>query len=42
MGVINEGVLLSQRGLGACSPPMTGGAIDRFVEGLGRVLESPG
>jgi glutamate-1-semialdehyde 2,1-aminomutase len=40
LGLVNEGVLLSQRGLGACSLAMTDGDVDRFVEALGRVLES--
>jgi len=40
LGLINEGVLLSQRGLGACSLAMTDADVDRFVETLGRVLES--
>ena len=40
LGLVNEGVLLSQRGLGACSLAMTDGDVDRFVETLGRVLES--
>jgi glutamate-1-semialdehyde 2,1-aminomutase len=39
LGLINEGVLLSQRGLGACSLAMTDADVDRFVETLGRVLE---
>ncbi len=39
MALINEGVLLTQRGLGACSAAMTEAAVDRFVEALGRVLE---
>lgn len=42
MGLINEGVLRSQRRLGACSLAMTGAEIDRFVEALGRVRESQG
>jgi glutamate-1-semialdehyde 2,1-aminomutase len=40
LALINEGVLLSQRGLGACSLAMTDADVDRFVETLGRVLES--
>ncbi len=39
MGLINEGVLLSQRGLGACSLAMSDADVDRFVEALGRALE---
>jgi len=39
MGLLNEGVLVSQRGLGACSLAMTDADMDRFVEALGRVLE---
>ncbi len=39
LGLLNEGVLVSQRGLGACSLAMTDADVDRFVEALGRVLE---
>ncbi|HME94598.1 MAG TPA: aspartate aminotransferase family protein [Methylomirabilota bacterium] len=39
LGLVNEGVLLSQRGLGACSLAMADADVDRFVETLGRVLE---
>jgi glutamate-1-semialdehyde 2,1-aminomutase len=39
MGLLNEGVLLSQRGLGCCSLAMSDADVDRFVEALGRVLE---
>jgi glutamate-1-semialdehyde 2,1-aminomutase len=39
MGLLNEGIVLSQRGLGACSLAMTDADVDRFVEALGRVLE---
>ncbi|HEX7787814.1 MAG TPA: aspartate aminotransferase family protein [Methylomirabilota bacterium] len=39
LGLVNEGVLLSQRGLGACSLAMTDADVDRFVETLGRVLD---
>jgi glutamate-1-semialdehyde 2,1-aminomutase len=42
MGLVNEGVLLTQRGLGACSAAMTEADVDRFVEALGRVLEPAG
>ncbi len=38
LGLVNDGVLLSQRGLGACSLAMTDADVDRFVEALGRVL----
>ena len=39
LGLVNDGVLLTQRGLGACSLAMSDGDVDRFVETLGRVLE---
>jgi glutamate-1-semialdehyde aminotransferase len=39
MGLLNEGVLLSQRGLGACSLAMTDADVDRFVDALGPVLD---
>jgi glutamate-1-semialdehyde aminotransferase len=39
MGLVNEGFLVSQRGLGACSLAMTDADVDRFVDALGRVLE---
>ncbi len=42
MGLLNEGLLLSQRGLGACSLAMTDADVDRFIEALGRVLEREG
>ncbi len=42
MGLVNEGVLLTQRGLGACSAAMTEADVDCFVEALGRVLEPAG
>jgi glutamate-1-semialdehyde 2,1-aminomutase len=38
LGLLNEGILLSQRGLGACSLAMTEEDIDRFVNALARVL----
>jgi glutamate-1-semialdehyde 2,1-aminomutase len=41
VGLVNEGVLLSQRGLGACSLAMTDADVDRFVDALGRVLAAP-
>jgi len=40
MGLLNEGVLLTQRGLGACSLAMTDADVDRLVEALGRVLDT--
>jgi len=42
MGLVNEGVLLTQRGLGACCAAMTEADVDRFVAALGRVLERAG
>jgi glutamate-1-semialdehyde 2,1-aminomutase len=39
MALINGGVLISQRGLGACSLAMTDADVDRFVEALGRALD---
>jgi glutamate-1-semialdehyde aminotransferase len=39
MGLLNEGVLLSQRGLGACSLAMTEAEIDRFITALDGVVE---
>jgi glutamate-1-semialdehyde 2,1-aminomutase len=42
MGLVNEGILISQRGLGACSLAMTEADIDRFAEALGRVLHAEG
>jgi len=38
LGLINEGILLTQRGLGACSLAMTDEDVDRFVNALARVL----
>ena len=38
MGLVNEGYLVSQRGLGACSLAMTEADVDGFAEALGRVL----
>jgi glutamate-1-semialdehyde 2,1-aminomutase len=40
MGLLNEGVMLTQRGMGACSLAMCDADIDRFVEALGRVLDA--
>jgi glutamate-1-semialdehyde 2,1-aminomutase len=42
MSLINEGFLVSQRGLGACSLAMTDADVDRFVEAVGRVLAPRG
>ncbi len=38
LGLLNEGILLTQRGLGACSLAMTEEDVDRFVNALARVL----
>jgi glutamate-1-semialdehyde 2,1-aminomutase len=38
IGLINEGILLTQRGLGACSLAMSDEDVDRFVNALARVL----
>jgi glutamate-1-semialdehyde aminotransferase len=38
LGLVNEGVLLSQRGMGACSLAMEDADVDRFVNALARVL----
>ena len=38
LGLINEGILLTQRGLGACSLAMSDEDVDRFVNALARVL----
>jgi glutamate-1-semialdehyde 2,1-aminomutase len=38
MGMLNEGVLMTQRGLGACSAAMGDEDVDRFVNALARVL----
>jgi glutamate-1-semialdehyde 2,1-aminomutase len=38
LGLLNEGVLLTQRGLGACSLAMTDTDADRLVNALARVL----
>jgi glutamate-1-semialdehyde 2,1-aminomutase len=42
LGLVNDGVLLTQRGLGCCSLAMTDADVDRFVETLGRVVEKDG
>jgi glutamate-1-semialdehyde 2,1-aminomutase len=39
LGLLNEGVLLTQRGLGCCSLAMTDADVDRFVEAFARVVE---
>jgi glutamate-1-semialdehyde 2,1-aminomutase len=38
LGLLNEGILLSQRGMGACSLAMEDGDVDRFVNAIARVL----
>ena len=38
LGMINEGILMTQRGLGACSLAMSDEDVDRFVNALARVL----
>jgi glutamate-1-semialdehyde 2,1-aminomutase len=38
LGLLNEGIILSQRGLGACSLAMGDDDIDRFVNALARVI----
>jgi glutamate-1-semialdehyde aminotransferase len=38
LGLLNEGIVLSQRGMGACSLAMADEDIDRFVNALARVL----
>jgi glutamate-1-semialdehyde 2,1-aminomutase len=38
LGLLNEGILLTQRGMGACSLAMTDQEVDRFVNALARVL----
>jgi glutamate-1-semialdehyde 2,1-aminomutase len=38
VGLLNEGILLTQRGLGACSLAMSDEDVDRFVNALARVL----
>jgi glutamate-1-semialdehyde 2,1-aminomutase len=37
MGLLNEGILLTQRGMGACSLAMEDADVDRFVNALARV-----
>src|SRR5213594_132421 len=38
LGLLNEGILMTQRGLGACSLAMTDEDVDRFINALARVL----
>jgi glutamate-1-semialdehyde 2,1-aminomutase len=38
LGLLNEGILLSQRGMGACSLAMTDEDVDRFINALARVV----
>jgi glutamate-1-semialdehyde 2,1-aminomutase len=38
LGLLNEGIILSQRGLGACSLAMGDEDVDRFVNALARVV----
>lgn len=40
LGLLNEGILLSQRGMGAVSAAMGEAEIDRFVDALGHVLDT--
>ncbi len=40
IGLLNEGILLSQRGMGAVSTAMHDGEIERFVDALGKVLDA--
>ncbi len=40
IGLLNEGVLLSQRGMGAVSAAMEEAEVDRFVDALGKVLDA--
>jgi glutamate-1-semialdehyde 2,1-aminomutase len=40
LGLLNEGIVLSQRGMGAVSVPMGDVEVERFVEALGRVLDA--
>jgi glutamate-1-semialdehyde 2,1-aminomutase len=42
LGLLNEGILLTQRGLGACSLAMADEDVDRFVNALARVLARQG
>jgi glutamate-1-semialdehyde 2,1-aminomutase len=38
LGLLNEGIVLTPRGLGACSLAMTDEDVDRFINALARVL----
>jgi glutamate-1-semialdehyde 2,1-aminomutase len=38
LALLNEGILLTQRGMGACSLAMADEDVDRFVNALARVL----
>ena len=42
LGLVNEGMLLTQRGLGCCSLAMTDADVDHFVEAFARVVEKDG
>jgi len=39
MALVNDGVLLTQRGLGCCSLAMTDADVDRFLEAFDRVVQ---
>ena len=39
MALLNDGVLLTQRGLGCCSLAMTDADVDRFLDAFGRVVK---
>ncbi len=40
VGLLNEGILLSQRGMGCVSASMAEAEVDRFVDALGKVLDA--
>jgi glutamate-1-semialdehyde 2,1-aminomutase len=42
LGLLNEGIILSQRGMGACSLAMAEEDVDRFVNALARVIGREG
>ena len=42
MALLNDGVLLTQRGLGCCSLAMTDADVDSFLEAFGRAVEKEG
>ena len=42
LGLLNDGILLTQRGLGCCSLAMTDADVDRFVEAFARVVAKDG